>query len=71
MAEEKASKTDIFAEKVITAAGEFPAYPQHVYEETNETYPDGSKKTKLLGIAKNPDEHKKMLAGQKAWGNKQ
>lgn len=63
MADEK--KPDIFAE--TTPAG-LAAYPQMIYEETKDKHPNGAPIMKQLGVAKNPDEHKKMLAGQKGWG---
>lgn len=67
-AEAKTTKDNTFAETVVTPAGEKPAYPQVVYAETGEKHPDGAQVMKQLGVAKNPDEHKKMLGANKSWG---
>ncbi len=55
---------DTFAETVVTPTGEKPAYPQVVYADTGEKHPNGAPVMKQIGVAKNPDEHKKLL-GQK------
>jgi hypothetical protein len=72
MAEEKkvAATEDKFALTVPSGA---PAYPQMVYAETDQKHPNGSPIMKELGIAKNPEEHKAMLAeykSPKGWDHK-
>ncbi len=66
--ETKAPKVDIFAEKTPAGA---PAYPQMIYVETGEKHPNNAPIMKSIGVAKNPDEHKKMLDEHKksaSWG---
>ncbi len=63
--DDKKSKEDIYS--LTTPAGA-PAYPQVIYVETGEKYKDGSPILKELGIAKDPEEHKKLLDVKKpAW----
>ncbi len=57
------AKRDPFSE---TTPQGTPAYPQVIYEETSDKYPDGKPIMKVLGTAKNSDEHRKMV--KKDWG---
>lgn len=61
---ETTKKQDIYAEQTPSGT---PAYPQVIYQDTGEKYPNGEPIMKVLGTAKNPDEHKKLLEGAKAW----
>ncbi len=63
-------KEDIYA---LTKPNGSPAYPKWVYIPTGNKYPNGEDINNSF-IVKDPDEHKRVLAGQKgegkpAWGN--
>ena len=61
-------KKDQFATEVASG---LPAYPQVIYKDTGEKYSDGSPVMQQIGIAKDPDHHKKLLGQDKNkpdWG---
>ena len=61
MADKK--EDDQFALTVTSGA---PAYPKSVdVPDGDKKYPNGAPIMKHLGVAKNPDEHKKLLADHK------